>query len=93
MEIFEPCVQKVSSEHQIYYETLLQTIQSSYPELEHVVKWNQPMFTHHGTFIIGFSTAKNHISIAPEAYTLEKFKEKITQAGYEQTKMLFKIKL
>ena len=27
----------------------------TYPELELRIEWNQPMFTHHGTYIIGFS--------------------------------------
>ncbi|QCB29216.1 hypothetical protein [Corynebacterium endometrii] len=28
------------------------------------IAWNQPMFTHHDTFIIGFSHAKKHMAAA-----------------------------
>ena len=37
----------------------------TYPEMELRIAWNQPMFTHHGTFIIGFSTASQHMAMAP----------------------------
>ena len=36
-----------------------------------------------GTFIIGFSAAKAHISIAPETVTMETFAKDIKEAGYE----------
>ena len=37
----------------------------TYPELELRIAWNQPMFTHHGTYIIGFSAASKHMAMAP----------------------------
>jgi len=45
----------------------------------------------HGTFIISFSTAKNHISVAPEEKTMTHFSNEIAQAGYSATKGLFRI--
>ena len=42
----------------------------TYPELELCVAWNQPMFTHHGTYIIGFSAASKHMAMAPEHATI-----------------------
>jgi uncharacterized protein YdhG (YjbR/CyaY superfamily) len=38
--------------------------------LKEEIKWNQPMFSDHGTFIIGFSIAKEHIAVAPEAVVI-----------------------
>ena len=73
-------------------EDILQHITNKFPELKREIKWNQPMFTDHNTFIIAFSVAKNHISISPETKALDHFDEQIKQAGYERTKMLFKIK-
>lgn len=61
-------------------------------ELDKKVAWNQPMFTNHGTFIIGFSVAKNHISIAPESKTIAKFSQEILKSGYTHTKEIFRIK-
>ncbi|MFZ2532448.1 MAG: hypothetical protein WAX01_08880 [Streptococcus suis] len=49
------------------------------------------MFIMNGTFIIGFSVAKNHISIAPEAVTMAIFTNDIKAANYEATNNLFKI--
>ncbi len=42
----------------------------TYPELELRIAWNQPMFTHHGTYIIGFSAASKHMAMAPEHATI-----------------------
>ncbi len=71
---------------------LLSYISNKFPQLKEEIKWSQPMFTDHGTFIIGFSVAKNHIAIAPEAIALNKFEDDVANAGYERTKELFKIK-
>lgn len=61
-------------------------------ELETRIAWNQPMFTQHGTFIIGFSVLKNHISMSPEIQTMIALEDEIKASGYERTKMLIKIK-
>ncbi|MCU7556939.1 DUF1801 domain-containing protein [Macrococcus capreoli] len=71
---------------------LFEWIETQYPQLERAFKWNTPMYTDHGTFILGISTAKAHISIAPENKTMALFKEKIAEAGYDQTAGLFKVK-
>ena len=39
----------------------------TYPELELCIAWNQPIFTHHGTYIVGFSAASKHMAMAPRA--------------------------
>ncbi len=63
-----------------------------FPYLEEEVKWNQPMFCDHGTFIIAFSIAKGHISVAPEAAVISLFEKDIDEAGYFHTPGLFRIK-
>lgn len=45
----------------------------TYPELELRIAWNQPMFTHHGTYIVGFSAASKHMAMAPERATMIRF--------------------
>ena len=67
-------------------------ISETFPELETTVKWNQPMYTHHGTFIIAFSKSKQHFSVAPEAKGMAEFTDQIEAAGYSQTNNLFRIK-
>ncbi|HEL1661396.1 TPA: iron chaperone [Streptococcus suis] len=74
-------------------EAIFAQIQQEFPSLTTEIKWNQPMFIMDGTFIIGFSAAKAHISIAPETVTMETFAKDIKEAGYEATSNLFKIRV
>lgn len=67
-------------------------IKENFPQLKEEIKWNQPMFTDHGTFIIGISIAKGHISISPESEAITYFENEINKAGYSYTKGLFRIK-
>lgn len=80
------------AEHRDKMTSVLTWIAETFPQLEIAIKWNQPMFIDHGTFIIGFSRAKNHMSFSPEALCLNTFFEDIKKAGYEHTKGIVKIK-
>jgi len=71
---------------------LLNRIKADFSNLKLEAKWNQPMFTDHGTFILGFSFAKDHFSVAAEKATLERFKDAVVASGYYHTAMLFHIK-
>jgi len=71
-------------------EEVLEWIHKKYPELQMRIAWNQPMFTDHGTFIIGFSISSKHLACAPEMVGMKHFSEDIKKAGYEQTMMLMK---
>ncbi len=69
---------------------VLEYVIRTFPELKLEFKWNQPMFTDHGTFIIGFSVSKKHIAVAPEARTLDIFKHKLDELRQDYSKMLVK---
>lgn len=71
---------------------IYQHVEKTFPDLGKRVAWNQPMYTDHDTFIIAFSAAKNHVSVAPEKAALRKFKEEIKAADYDLLKETFKIK-
>ncbi|WP_089610738.1 iron chaperone [Dehalobacterium formicoaceticum] len=73
-------------------ESILNNIKDKFPQLNEEIKWNQPMFSDHGTFIIGFSVAKGHIAVAPEAVVISLFEKEIEEAGYTHTQELFRIK-
>ena len=60
----------------------------TYPELELRIAWNQPMFTHHGTYIIGFSAASKHMAIAPERATMIRFEPVMRERGTDFGTML-----
>ncbi len=71
---------------------ILSHVQEKFPQLKPEVKWNQPMFTDHGTFIVGFSVAEGHIAVAPEPQAIALFAEEIQKAGYSHTRGLFRIR-
>ena len=73
-------------------EMILNHIKEKYPQLQKEIKWNQPMFSDHGTFIIGFSISKGHISVAPESVVIKLFEKEIEEAGYSNTREIFRIK-
>lgn len=79
-------------QHRAKVTDVLGWVSKSFPHLEAKIAWNQPMFTDHGTFIVGFSAAKQHFSISPEKPGIEKFSEEIASAGYSHTSNLFRIK-
>lgn len=93
VEVFEEFLNKIENiENKEQLNSVLLWIHNNYPMLEKRIAWNQPMFTEHGTYIIGFSIAKQHFAVAPEAIAMTHFKEKIEAAGYAQGPNLFKIK-
>lgn len=72
--------------------SIFESIRNQFPMLKEEIKWNQPMFTDHGTFIIGFSVSKGHISVAPEKACLGRFEEEIEQQRYTLLKEIFQIR-
>jgi uncharacterized protein YdhG (YjbR/CyaY superfamily) len=90
-EIKEFLNQIEKKELRLMMEEILQWILQTFNNLKVEYKWNQPMFTDHGTYIIGFSVSKKHISVGLEAHELEIFKERIINAGYSHGKMIFRI--
>ena len=92
METFEEYLMTVNNISQRdKLEGILTWIGEKYPELVERIAWNQPMFTKDGTYIIGFSVAKNHISVAPEAKGIRKFSDDILKIGYSHSKEIFRI--
>lgn len=71
---------------------VLDWISNRFPDLVPKMAWNQPMFTDHGTFIIGFSASKQHFSVAPESRGIKRFSEEITKAGYSYSSNIFRIR-
>jgi len=93
MKVFQDFLAKIDDpNHQDRTEEVLTWVADTYPNLVPVVKWNQPMFTDHDTFIIGFSVSKNHLAVAPEGVVVERFSSDIVEAGYNHTKQLMQIK-
>lgn len=93
MEVFDSYLQKIeNAQHRSRMEEVLRWVQGEFPGLAPRVAWNQPMYTDHGTFIIGFSTAKRHMAVAPERACIQRFSSEILQAGYEHSKELLRIR-
>lgn len=67
---------------------VLNWVAEHYPELELRIAWNQSMFTHHGTHIIGFSAASKHMTMAPERATMIRFEQVMRERGTDFGTML-----
>jgi len=92
MEVFDKYLAGIDNpDHRARTEEIMAWVVSKFPNLKPEFKWNTPMFSDHGTFIIGFSTAKQHLSVSPEEVSITKFADDIKQAGYSATKGLFRI--
>lgn len=70
---------------------LLDWIKTTFPSTALRIAWNQPMVTDHDTFVIGFSAAKNHFSVAVETNIFETYLDQIKAAGYKANKKTFQI--
>lgn len=92
MEVFAEFLTGIDHpEHRERTEEVLTWVKNKYPHLKTEMKWNQPMFTDHGTFIIGFSVSKKHLAVAPERVAITHVQEDIVKAGYDFTKELVRI--
>jgi hypothetical protein len=92
MKKFNAFLQTIDNrDHRLIMEDLLQWVSDQFKNLKAEYKWNQPMFTNHGTFIIGFSVSKKHFSVGLEGPEIEIFKDRIIDAGYSHGKMIFRI--
>ncbi len=92
MEIFDDYLKRIDHPQiRACIEEVLGWVNKKYPSLEPKVAWNQPMFTDHDTFIIGFSVSKNHLAIAPEKAAIDQFSSAIIEAGFEHTMGLIRM--
>ncbi|QKE72737.1 iron chaperone [Arthrobacter citreus] len=92
MEVFAKYLAGIDNpDHRERTTEVLEWIAGKFPNLESQIKWNTPMFSDHGTFIIGLSTSKQHMSVSPEEEGILHFANDISKAGYSATKGLFRI--
>ena len=92
MEAFSPFLSSIDNEeHRKRTEEVLNWVAKKFSTLVPVLKWNQPMFTDHDTYIIGFSVSKKHMAVAPERVTMDHFADEIKKAGYDHTNEIVRI--
>lgn len=70
---------------------VLQWVTDTFPQLEPRLAWNQPMFTDHGTFIIGFSISKKHMAVTPEDEGMAHLEKQIVDSGLSHTKRIVRM--
>lgn len=93
METFEEYLETIDDPvHRERTREVLERVGTEFPDLVPRIAWNQPMYTHHGTFIIGFSVAKTHLALSPERAGILRFSGEIVAAGYEHSKQLMRIR-
>lgn len=93
MEVFAEYLTQIDNpQHRERMEEVLGWVTNKFTELKPKIAWNQPMFTDHDTYIIGFSVSKQHMAVAPEIAGINHFSDAIVQAGYDHTKQLLRIR-
>jgi len=93
MEVFKEYLSQIENpQNRTRTEEVLNWVASTFPNLVPKYAWNQPMFTDHGTFIIGFSVANPHLAVAPEGAGIVHFSDEIKQAGYDRGIKFFRIR-
>lgn len=92
MEVFAEFLDSIDNpQHQERMRDVLSWVMKQFPNLTPTLKWNQPMFTDHGTYIIGFSISKKHMAVSPEQAGMVRFSDEISKVGYDQTKEIVRI--
>lgn len=91
MDEFKDYFDTVDNIQTLKLQEIMQWIIDNYPKLGRRVAWNQPVFTDHGTFIIGFSLAKAHISVAIERVGMKRFEQGFIEDDYSFGKQMFRI--
>ena len=92
MEVFADFLARTQNpQHRARTEEVLHWVVNKFPALVPTIKWNQPMFTDHDTYIIGFSVSKHHLAVAPERAGMVHFSDEIEQSGYDHTKEIVRI--
>lgn len=92
METFKEFLAQIDHiQHRERTTIILDWVAKQFPKLEQRIAWNQPMFTDHGTFIIGFSLANHHLAVAPERAGIVHFFDAILRSGYEHSQQLIRI--
>lgn len=92
MEVFKEYLAGIENpRHRARMQEVLGWVAERFPQLKPRIAWNQPMFTDHGTFIIGFSAARHHMAVAPERAGMERFSDEIARAGYARSRELVRI--
>lgn len=93
METFEDYLCSMGEpDHRDKMEEILNWVKEKYPNLDTRIAWNQPMFTDHGTYIIGFSHSTKHIAVSPEVKPIKKFKHLIEETGLSHTDNIIRVK-
>lgn len=87
MEVFEGYLKRIENPEQRERMTsVLQWVNHNFPKLTPRLSWNQAVFTNHGTFIIGFSRARQYLSVVPEEPVIARFRGAIEERGYGCTR-------
>lgn len=69
-------------------ESIFAAITETYPKLELVIAWNQPMLSIEGKYVFGLSASKNHLTLNPfSSDVLESMESKLS--GYTVNKKTF----
>lgn len=92
MAFYDDYLAKIENpDHRQKMAKVLRWVEERYPNLVGKIAWNQPMFTDHGTFIIGFSVAQKHFAFAGEDEIIAVFGPEFDRLGLFYGKKLVRV--
>ena len=72
----------------------LTDLAKGFPRAERVIAWNQPMLRMDGSYLIGISAARGHLSFNPcSTEVLGSFADELGKRGYRVTRHIFTVPL
>ncbi len=91
MEAFREFISGIQDpEQRARTEEVLRWVAATFPDLKARIAWNQPVFTDHGTYIVGFSLAKGHLAVGQEAAAIRHFAAELAVGGHSFSRMLIR---
>lgn len=92
MAVFTEYLDKIDNpDHQTQLAAVLDWVSATYPDLDGQIKWNRPMFTTHGTFVVSFSAASKHFTVGPEPEIFAQVLPQVEALGLKHGKKTFQI--
>lgn len=73
---------------------VLADLEKGFPRAERVIAWNQPMLRDDGSYLIGVSASRGHLSFNPMSTdVLAAFADELGKRGYRVTRHIFTVAL
>jgi uncharacterized protein YdhG (YjbR/CyaY superfamily) len=84
MSVIDDYLAKVPLDQRAVLEHIRDTVKQLVPDADEVISYGIPVIKLNGTYLIGFSAFKNHMSLFPGAAAIDALKSQLT--GYKTSR-------